>query len=71
MKVKFTDPIIQEKLINHADYVIPPTLPKKPSNPNRWSDWRERCQEIKRPSTEKNALLYKTIWEELNKEESA
>ena len=71
MKVKFNDPIIQEKLINHPDYIIPPKLPKKPSNPNAWSDWRDRCKEIKRPSSEKNALLYKTIWAELNKDESA
>ena len=64
--VKFSDPIIYEKLIAHPDYVIPLDLPPKPSNPNALKDWRRACKDIQHQSAPKNAKLYKTIWNELN-----
>lgn len=69
MPVSVKDPIIQEKLINHPDYIIPPALPHKPSNPNAWDTWEEECKLVLEHSTKHNAKLFKTIWNELNKEE--
>ncbi len=66
MVVSFRDPIIQEKVIAHADYKVHRPLPKKPDNPNRWGDWVERCQKIKQEVSPHNAKLYKQIWAELN-----
>ena len=66
MTVNVKDPIIQEKLINHEDYIVPPALPIKPSNPNAWIEWRHTCESILEHSTKHNAKLYKKIWNELN-----
>ena len=66
MVVKFNDPIIQEKLIAHPDYKVPKDLPKKPSNPNAFPQWREDCKSVKMETSPHNARLYKEIWVELN-----
>lgn len=66
--LSFKDPIIYEKLINHPDYIIPPKLPSKPTNPNCLDMWDETCKSLLTHSSKHNNSLYKQIWVRLNKE---